>query len=116
MIKLLIAIGLSVFLFVLGCSWIEIAGALTIVFAFTYGAIAIHKVVERRTHRKIPPRSERYDAAFFGIGLGVAILANYLLQNSHVLVLATTVLAGFVLAETIAHANFGERILNDDPE
>lgn len=116
MIQLIIAIALAVFLFALGCSWFEIAVALTIAFAFTYGAIAMHGVIERRTHRTIAPRSERYAAAFFGIGIGIAMLANYLLQDSHFLVLTTTVFAGFILAETVAHACFGEPILADDSE
>lgn len=116
MIQLFIAIGFALFLFALGCSWLEVAVALTIAFGFTYGSIAMNRVIERRTHRKTAPRSERYDAAFFGIGLGVAMLANYLLQDSHFLVLTTAVFAGFVLAEMIAHAFFGELVLSDDSE
>ena len=69
-----------------------------------HGSIGLHRIIERRTHRKIAPRSERYAAAFFGIGIGVAMLVNHLLQDSHFLVLTTAVFAGFVLAEMVAHA------------
>jgi hypothetical protein len=116
MIKLVIAIAFAVFLFAVGCSSLEIAVALAIAFAFTYGAIGMHSVIQRRTQRKIAPRSERYDAAFFGIGLGIAMPAYYLLQDSHFLVVTTAVFAGFILAEIVAHAFFGEPITADDSE
>lgn len=116
MSQFVIAIVASVFLFAMGCSWYEVAIALFIAFGFTHGSLGLHRLIERRTHRIIAPRSERYAAAFFGIGIGLAMLVNYLLQDAHFLILTTAVFAGFVLAEMVAHAFFGELSIGDESD
>ncbi|GAA5511254.1 hypothetical protein [Novipirellula caenicola] len=115
MIQLIIVIASAILLFALGCSWVEIAIALSIAFAFTYGSIAMHGYIERRSRRKVAPRSEKYSAAFFGIGLGIAMVANHSLQDEHFLLLTTIVFGGFIVAEMIAHALFGDPIPTEDP-
>ena len=114
MIKPIIAIVFSTLFFALGCSWGEIAIALSIAFVYSYGTIAMHTFVERKTQRKVAPRSEKYAAAYFGIGLGIALVANFILRDSHFLVSTAVVLGGFIFAEMVAHACFGEPIAAKD--
>lgn len=114
MIQLTIAVAFGILLFAFGCSWTEIAIALAIAFAFAHGSVAAHRYIQRRSGRTAAPRSEKYSAAFFGIGIGLAMVANYFLQDSHFLVLTTVVFAAFIVAEMIAHAFFGDPISGED--
>ena len=114
MITLTIAIAFSILLFSLGCAWSEIAIALIIVLAFSYGSIAMHAHVEQQTQRRIAPRSEKYFAAYFGVSIGITLVANYIFQDSHFLVSTAVVFSGIIIAEMTAHIYFGEPIAPKD--